>query len=209
MTTRLFERIAAPICGAVFTAALLLIGPSGDAGADSANGKRGRANRERTSVQPIRVFGAGTLVPGGGSLLTRFRDGVYMSLHSFGLVPGEAVTAWWVFFNDPKDCATSPCTAADLANAEAEPSLVYATGRVVGADGTADFGAFRAVGDATGAVSGAGLLNAFKAEIHLVVRSHGAALMDDPQALAAQLSGFNGGCPPNACANIQVSVHQP
>ena len=130
-------------------------------------------------------------------------------MHSAGLAPGTAVNAWWVFFNNPKKCATTPCSVADLSNSDVQASLVNATGRIVGADGTADFGAFKAVGDTTGAFTGPGLLNAMKAEIHLVVRSHGPALLDDAAQLAQQLSQFNGGCPPNTCANLQVSIHQP
>jgi hypothetical protein len=182
------------------------------AAAPQAHGQRpaeAKAQKQKTTISKVQVFGAQTIVPGAGSVLLRTRDGVYMSMHSFGLPVGDAVSAWWVFFNNPEKCATTPCTPADLSNPEVGPSLVIATGRVVGADGSADFGAYRAVGDATGAHSGTGLLNPFKAEIHFVVRSHGPAMVDDPAALAEQLSTFNGGCPPNTCGNLQASVHQP
>ena len=132
-----------------------------------------------------------------------------MSLHSFDLIPGNVYTAWWVFFNKPKRCASSPCAVSDLDNPDTEPSVVNVTGRVVGADGTADFGAFIGVGDTTGSVFGPGLLEPMKAEIHLVVRTHGPALLDDPQQLREQLSMFNGGCPPNTCEDVAVSIHQP
>ena len=166
-------------------------------------------SKPKISIQPLLRFSDGSALPGGGSLLARTRDGVYMSFHSSGLTPGTVATTWWAFFNQPKRCATSPCGVADLNNPDAQPSLLIATGRVVGADGTADFGAFRAVGDATGAVFGPGLVNAMKAEIHLVIRTHGPAILDDPLTLQAQLNAFNGGCPPNTCANLQVSIHQP
>ncbi len=169
-----------------------------------------RAVRGQTTVRPMRVFGGDAdVLPGGGSALVRTGDGVYMSLNAFGLTPGEAVTAWWVFFNNPKKCATSPCSVADLLTPDAEPSLVYATGRVIGADGSAHCGAFRSVGDTTGAVSGPGLLNSFKTEVHLVLRSHGPAAIENPEMLQQQLSTFNGGCPPNTCGNVQASVHEP
>jgi hypothetical protein len=48
-----------------------------------------------------------------------------------------------------------------------------------------------------------------KSEIHLVLRSHGPAMVDNPQVLQEQLSSFNGGCPPNTCGNLQASIHQP
>jgi hypothetical protein len=165
--------------------------------------------KPRISIKPFLTFSDHTVLSGGGSMLVRSKDGVYMSFHSAGLAPGTAVTTWWVFFNQPKKCATSPCGLPDLNNPEAQPSLLIATGRVVEVDGTANFGAFRAVGDTTGAVFGPGLLNAMKAEVHLVVRSHGPALVEDAQMLQAQLNSFNGGCPPNVCGNLQVSIHQP
>lgn len=165
--------------------------------------------KAKISVNQLLTFSNQEVIPGGGSMLLRSGKDVYMSLHAAGLTPGTAVTAWWVFFNNPKKCATTPCSVADLSNAEVQASLVNATGRIVGADGTADFGAFKSVGDTTGAFTGPGLLNASKAEIHLVVRSHGPAILDDADQLKQQLSIFNGGCPPNTCANIQVSIHQP
>jgi hypothetical protein len=162
------------------------------------------------SVSPLLTFSDHTPVFGGGSQLVRKHDGVYMSLHAPGLTPGTVVTSWWVFFNNPNACRTSPCSVDDLFNnPDAAGSLVLATGRMVGMDGTADYGAFIGVGDATGAVRGAGLTNPLRAEIHLVTRTHGPALLNDPARFREQLTSFNGGCPPNTCGNLQVSIHQP
>lgn len=174
----------------------------------------------RVSISPVHVFsptGDGALIQGAGSELTRSKAGVFMTFHAQGLTPGTVATAWWVFFNNPKACATSPCRVADLlSNPYSQPSLLYAAGRIVGADGTIDMGAFRAVGDTTGSESvpvppfpavNPGLLDPKNAEVHIVIRSHGATLMGD--LLTAQLTTFNGGCPPNMCANVQASVHQP
>jgi hypothetical protein len=175
----------------------------------AAEKSRASNQKQRVSIAPVRVFGGPAVVPGTGSVLTRTKEGAYMSLHAFGLEPGTAVTAWWVFFNNPEKCATTPCTPADLSNTEVQGSLVNATGRVVGADGGAEFGAYRAVGDTTGIHTGPGLLNVFKAEIHLVVRTHGPAMVENSELLKEQLSLFNGGCPPNTCANVQASAHLP
>ena len=190
------SRHATALCGALV--AIMWIVPL-------ASGQNGR-----TTVAPLQRFGDLSVIPSSGSTLTRTREGVYMSLHAAELVPGSIVTAWWVFFNNPKRCNTTPCTPDDLFNnPEAEGSLVNATGRMVGADGTADYGAYIAVGDTTGAHLGSGLTNPLRAEIHLVTRTHGPAMLDDPELLRQQLSTFNGGCPPNTCANLQVSIHQP
>jgi hypothetical protein len=172
----------------------------------------------RVSVSPVHVFHPlqeGPLVNGAGSQLVRSKDGVFMTFHSQGLAPGTVATAWWVFFNDPKECATDPCRVADLlSNPASQPSLLYAAGRIVGPDGALDLGSFRAAGDTTGGESfppfpatNPGLLDPKRAEIHIVIRTHGPALTGG--ALAQQLTTFNGGCPPNTCANVQVSIHQP
>jgi hypothetical protein len=203
-----FTRLTRYALLAAFILAPLALVRTGQAGT-TRQGSDDATPQPKISVQPLLRFSDGSALQGGGSLLARTRSGIYMSFHSSGLTPGTVVTTWWAFFNKPKECATSPCTVADLNNPDVQPSLLVATGRVVGADGTADFGAFRAEGDTTGAVFGPGLVNAMKAEIHLVVRTHGAAILDDPQTLQAQLSTFNGGCPPNTCANLQVSIHQP
>ena len=174
----------------------------------------------RTSISAVQVFsptGDGALIQGAGSELIRSKDAVFMTFHTQGLTPGTVATAWWVVFNNPKACATSPCRVADLLNNPySQPSLLYAAGRIVGADGALDMGAFLAVGDTTGSASvpvppfpavNPGLLDPKNAEVHVVIRSHGAALMGN--LLTAQLTNFNGGCPPNMCANVQASVHQP
>lgn len=187
------------------------------------NGQKGAAPGHagnRVSISPVYVFHPllqGPLVYGAGSQLVRSKDGVFMTFHSQGLVPGTVATAWWVFFNDPKECATDPCRVADLlTNPASQPSLLYAAGRIVGPDGALDLGSFRAAGDTTGGESfppfpatNPGLLDPKHAQVHIVIRTHGPALLADPATLATQLSTFNGACPPNTCANVQVSIHEP
>ncbi len=166
------------------------------------------------SVAPVHTMADQAVVPGAGTILVRAKDGVFATFHTSGLEPGTAVTAWFAIFNFPRHCATRPCTSADLTNPDVLASVLHFGGRIIGADGTATFGAFRAVGDATGAggppgTPNLGLLRPRTAEIHLVTRTHGAAALDDPATLAEQLGTFNGGCPPNTCANIQASIHLP
>ncbi|HEU4428032.1 MAG TPA: hypothetical protein VFT98_04720 [Myxococcota bacterium] len=164
----------------------------------------------KISVEPIAMMGVA--VP-GGTLLARTKEGVFASIHAAGLAEGTVATGWIAIFQNPEHCATDPCSPADLTNASVEASVLALGGRVVGTDGAVDLGGFRAVGDATGpggppGTPNVGLLRPFKAEIHLVIRTHGPASMD-PAVLLQQLSSFNGGCPPNTCANLMASVHQP
>jgi hypothetical protein len=144
-------------------------------------------------------------------MLVRNDGGVTMTLHTSGLVPGNAYTVWWVIFNNPSACIGG-CGMDDLARPAVQASLAFATGHVVGND-VANFGAWLGVGDTGGVLSSPpspagpyGLLDSRTAEIHLVVRSHGSAL---PELLKEQISSFNGGCPPNACMNVQAAVHLP
>ena len=166
----------------------------------------------RITFSPVVNFSNHAIVPATGSILVRNRDNVFATMHTTGLTPGAAVTLWWAIFNNPHNCATRPCTPADLSNPSVQGSVASAGGKIIGADGAATFGAFRAVGDTTGVFPGIGtaegLLNALRAEIHLVARTHGLAL-NDPTMLSQQLSQFNGGCPPNTCANLQASIHRP
>ena len=170
-----------------------------------------QADSAKTSIQPLVDTGTGLVIPGTGSILVRTKDAVGMTLHSFGLVPGNAYTAWFAIFNNPKACATDPCTGDDLANPHVRGVVLNATGQIAGEDGTADFGAFRAVGDPSGRAEELGtamaLRQPLKAQIYLVVRSHGQAL--NGAALQAQLSMFNGGCPPNNCDDVQIAFHLP
>jgi len=168
-----------------------------------------RADPHRTSIEPLRVFMVGSVIPGTGSILVRTKEGFGATLHTFGLVPGNAYTFWLGVFNNPKECATTPCTAADLPNPDVQGVVLWGSGQIAGEDGTADFGTFRAEGDSTGREPSLGtamaLENALKAEIHLVVRSHGPASAN-PVVLQAQLTRFNGGCPPNTCMNVQAAM---
>ena len=173
---------------------------------------RGNTNNNPTiTIQPFLNISNWSPVPAAGTMLARKSDGVFMTANTAGLVPGTAVTAWFGVFNNPQFCATTPCTPADEANPLVQASVINAGGRIIGADGTASFGGFRAVGDTTGTFSGPGLLNPLTAQIDVAIRSHGPAfsLQFHPNLLTQQLSMFNGGCPPNPCQSLQVSTHLP
>ncbi len=177
------------------------------------NGQDSRSGNVKTSLRPVRVIGAGTTVSPAGSSLSRNNDGIFFTLHSSGLPPGHAVTAWLAVFNNPENCATRPCTPADFANPDVNGTLLNTGGQIIGLDGTATYGAFRAVGDVTGARPGVGtgngLVDPGSAEIHIVLRSHGPAVLGDPTVLGQQLSIFGGGCTAmNMCMNLQTSIHQ-
>jgi hypothetical protein len=162
----------------------------------------------KTSIEPLLMIPGGAVAPGSGSILVRTKEGIGATLHTFGLVPGNVYTLWVAVFNNPKGCATTPCSPPDFANPAAQGALFFGTGQIAGADGTVDFGAFRAVGDPSGKAEGTAeaLEKPFKAEIHLAIRSHGPPSAD-PAVLHEQLTTFNGGCPPNTCMTVQFALH--
>ncbi len=172
-------------------------------------GRGSTTNNPVITIQPLLSVSNWTPVPTTGTMLARKSNAVSMAINSSGLVPGTVVTAWFGIFNNPQFCATTPCTPADEANPLVQASVINAGGKIIGADGVADFGGYRAVGDTIGVFSGPGLLNPMTAQIDLVVRSHGPALIFHPDLLAQQLSIYNGGCPPNPCQSLQVSTHLP
>jgi hypothetical protein len=171
---------------------------------------------------PVTVLGTSTLV--------RTDAGISASLHSSQLPAGQAVTMWFVVFNYPEFCASSPCGPADIGNPDVKFDGLYGGGHVIGADGTANFGGHLAVGDASGSLfveqgmPGVGLLNPLGAEVWLMLHVHGPA--GTGQVLKAQISSFLGGCTTflgpdgvadgpedvpvsvGECSTVQVSIHQ-
>ncbi len=174
-----------------------------------------------------------TVVEGATSTLTRMEHGLYMTFDAVGLEPGAAYTAWWVVFNKTENCSDGECGLDDsfimdsnggiLLTEEGAPqfnlpareitafSLHRATGSVADIDGTAEFRAHLPVGDRTEVeFDGPGLFDAMKAEIHIIIRTHGPAIPGD---LHEQMNTPWGGCPEGwpktPCGNIQFSIHLP
>jgi len=164
-----------------------------------------------SGTSDVRRFSDGSVVGGAWSSLVTTSSGASMSLHTTGLAPGDVVTIWWVVFNAPQNCThgESPyrCGPGDLppygGDGSAEPSVLYATGHVIGASGVGIFGARLAIGDTSGALFGPGLTNPLGADIHLVVHDHGPA---DPAIVADQIHSF--GVCNLVCTDVQFSVHE-
>lgn len=156
-------------------------------------------------------FADGSQVAGAWSSLTTTDAGAEMTLHTSDLPAGHTVTVWWVVFNQPQNCshpeAGLRCGPGDLpifgGDDSAVTSIVYAAGHEVGASGRATFAGHLGTGDTTGALFGPGLTNPTGADIHLVVRDHGAL---PPDQRADGIHHF-GPCEP-ACTNLQFSPHE-
>lgn len=169
----------------------------------------------------------------GSAKLVRQDNGLNANFKTSDLPAGQAVTLWFIVFNNPAGCATSPCSIpADVFNPAAQADFLHGGGHVTGG-GMNTFAGHLSVGDISGSGMleigfpelAIGLLDPQAAEVHLALHSHGPALTG--QDLVAQLSSFTGGCVtfngpdgfaasmddvPDAegeCSTIQRSVHQP
>ena len=158
------------------------------------------------STSDVRKFSDGTVV--GSSSLVRTGSGISASIQTSGLTPEDVVTVWIVIFNDPTECASSPCTADDRFNPAVDAHAVYGAGHVIGGDGTAGYGLHLNEGDASREDlwgTGPALTDPDGAEIHLVLRTHG---QKQPGNVSEQSHSASLGCNPQ-CVNVQFSMHQP
>ncbi len=171
-----------------------------------------------TDTQPVLWFADASLT-GGMSHLTRTTDTILVTVEVVGLVPGDAVTLWWVVFNNPAGCGAA-CGDDEFdpngpGFGPAQVAVGNATGNVVKSDGTLEFGGIlrQGINDDHQILFGAGgdgvnLLTVAPddAEVHIVVQIHGEA-RGGPK-LREQLTFFEANCTPS-CADVQFAVHQP
>ena len=170
------------------------------------------ATRDTVNME---FFATGALVAPGvaTSTLVRNDNGVGMTIHTVGLPADTADTVWWVIFNNPGACSHGTfglrCGLGDLGVSAVKASVQFATGHLIGSDGVGDYGAYLREGDASDCASAAlpcnGLFDARTADVHIVVRTHGAPIAG---SIPDQIHSFNGGCPPNSCKNIQAAPHE-
>jgi hypothetical protein len=187
-----------------------------------------RAAEQRSSSPVIWTWDPGANL--GTSTLVRTQSGLSATFHSSQLTPGHAVTLWFIIFNNPGACYTTPCSVQDvLFNPDAQADFLAGGGHVIGASGSGNFGGHLEVGDISGSgkteigMPAVGLLDPLNAEVHLALHSHGPAVPGP--GLPAMISTFTGGCAvflgpfgiaggpadvPDAvgeCSTIQASIH--
>lgn len=181
-----------------------------------------------TSTSTVHRFVDGSEVEGTFSRLTRYENGVTAALSTSDLAPNEVYTVWWVVFNAPENCSGGVCNEDDIFVVEdgqivrtedgnramnmdgiqaANISVQHASGSYT-EDGRLYISASLGEGEVPGIVFGPGLLDAETAEVHMVVRTHGARV---DEIFADQISSFGGGCEPidaAPCDDIQFTIHQ-
>ena len=138
----------------------------------------------------IDVTGAGTYYQGAAWLI-RSDEEIEGRIMTKVSTAGDAYTLWGVVFNNPDNCATSPCSAADIANLDVGASVFYTSSAISAADGGLNLNGkpagggvinfdfeleggslpdslFVLVGDPDGLAEG----NGYGAEVHFVVDKH-------------------------------------
>lgn len=179
-----------------------------------ANAQREERGNVKTSIAPVVQFtNLSAVIPYAGASLSRNNSGVFGTISTSGIAPGNVVTLWWAIFNNPHACASTPCVPIDLNTPAVNGSLQFGGGQIVGPNGRADFTGYLGIGDSSGFYRlfpnmpdpPVGLVHPKGAEIHLVIRDHGPA-SSDPTILSDQLNSFGGGCAIQTCRNIQAAI---
>ena len=190
------------------------------------------ANDHRSTENVYWWWDGATVI--GSSTLTRTPNGISANYQTTGLASGQAMTSWFIVFNNPDGCNNDPCAAPeDVFNPDADADFLLAAGHVTGNGPAATFSGYLPVGDASGSGMpeigfpelALGLLDPLNAEVMLALHSHGPAMSG--QTLVDQISSFTGGCTsflgtngfangpadipanPGECSTFQLSVHQP
>ena len=171
--------------------------------------------------------GSPLLTVNGTSTLHRNKKGITVNFNTDGLIPGHAVTLWWVIWNNPENCTTPyACGEVDFGIADqVGVEVLYAAGHVIGGNGMGNFSArlnlnddSESINDLFGLPAAGGLVDAQKAEVHLVIRSHGPMV---PGLVKDQIGAYVGGCDDpfkydpftsypdviGECADIIASIH--
>lgn len=200
--------VSGPMMAMVAAAALVLPFQS-LADDDDGNG----ASVTFADVETFPILGGD--VVDGASILIRNDEGVAYTFNTRGLQRAATYTNWWVAFNNPEACfVPCACSGADFSNADVEIGVFWATGRVANGFGQADFTAEVDYGELPDGIDQVRPARpnpiSPSAEIHLIVRAHGPTVGDGE----AQLTQFNGGCPPNpvgvlgGCIDVQFAIHR-
>jgi hypothetical protein len=173
-----------------------------------------KPQRPIVTVSDMNVFPNGPAVV-GASVMTRDHSGVDATVSTTGLSPAGAYSWWWVVFNRPQYCVGGcglddlPVGATPVSNGDprVRASLLWGGGFVSDDTGAANAAARLERRAPPGEVLfGPGLANVKRAEIHVVLRSHGEAVAGE---VAEQIGSFNGGCTPEEitagqCPNVNV-----
>jgi hypothetical protein len=166
------------------------------------------------------------LVDGAWATLNTRENGASFTFHANNLKPGHVYTIWFVIINAPENCATIPCTPADvILNSEVvQSNVIYGAGNIAGMSGRGAFAGFVPIGEMPNGWYSTAFTNPLGGEIHLVLNDHGPLI---PELASNMIHSYRGGCTdeslppifpetafadgipgPNTCRLYQVAIFQ-
>ncbi len=170
---------------------------------------------ETVQISDHQMTGSGIEVDGATTLIRDYRYRlVRANVTTNALEPDFAYSIWWVVFNNPEFCATPyKCAGSDLEVNGGDPrimaSVFYAGGMLADGNGSTNTSLTLVPGRTKRELFAQsrdwGLRNLRKAEIHVVIRSHGLAGIAGP--VSKQIGTGNEACPESGCANKFFSIH--
>ena len=171
---------------------------------------------ESVEISDHYVFNTSERVDGATILIRNFRDQVVeAAISTRALEPEVAYSIWWAVFNRPQYCVTpGHCGLIDLEVNGGDPrvrvSVFWAGGFVADDFGTANLSLRLVPGRTTRELfansRNYGLIDLRRAELHLVLRTHGPAGLAG--TVGEQIGTANLACPPGGCANVFSSIHR-
>lgn len=174
-----------------------------------ANDKRNDPVRESVEVGQHHLFGQDVEVNGATILIRDLENKVVdVTVTTKALVPDTAYSIWIAAFNKPQNCATAyRCGLGDLGNPNVKASVFWGGGLISDAFGYGGTQLKIVPGRTEREIFAGGdygMAN-MKAELHVVLRSHGD--IGVAGTLATQLGTAKMACPVSGCTNNFASIH--
>jgi hypothetical protein len=208
------------------------------AGPVQAAGSNGHGGADITTA-PVHWWFDAQKTPVGRSTLVRSPSGLTAIFSTNGLEKGHVYTLWFMFWNHPEECISTPCSTIDDLGTfftnfeieETEGDFHYGSGLVSGKGKRVVFGGHLRINELSTSgnieieLPGFPLLNPRGAEVLLAIHSHGPKLSGAD--LRSQLDSYLGGCDVfttasgfaetpgdvpdelGECSTIQYSLHLP
>ena len=158
-------------------------------------------------VSNVVDFETGVAVNGAGKM-TRTKKAVWVDINTQDLRANTVYTMWWIVWNNPSQCVDG-CGEDDLG--VRGNSIFYAGGFISDANGAANVSIHVEAGNLRGGIQvllGSGLNpnKGNKAEMHVLIRSHGAPVAG---SVDYQISSVEGLCDVNECTDDLGIVFEP
>lgn len=164
------------------------------------------SNAAETTVTPLKRLDTAQL--GGYSMLVRKDQSMLARIDDGQVRSNQKV--WWLVFNNPEACASSPCSVRDIYRKETRADLIPADEEQRAASATGDMclqaGASHKSLMPRFGMPASGLVDTANAEVQLIVSD---AASDMESWVRRMSSDVMAGCDSGSCTELLVAVHTP